>query len=298
MSNLIPGAVHRLIDTSGRAARKKGRAVVAHVAVSNSKTLPPSGGNDWHAYLPKAGGIIQYVDLDVRSYATLNGNGSVIAWESEGGVGEDVNGPWTDGQMEAGAFLLAYANETEGTPLEVMPDSRPGSRGMGYHRLGVDPFRVAGGELWSSARGKVCPGPTRIGQIPAMVARARELRGGSPAVLPIQAPAAPAPAPSVPGVPGLPGWSLPRGHYYGHKAGPAASHGGYYPAERGAVQAIQRRFIAAGCVPGITDWRSGWADGLWEDPTSAACRAWFARYRPGQPYTDRIYSDDYAVLGR
>ncbi len=112
-------------------------------------------------------------------------------------------------------------------------------------------------------------------------------------------PPAPAPVPvPVPPVPGLPRWNLPAGHWYGHRNGPAASHGGFYPHERPAIQAIQRRFIAAGCVPGVADWRSGWADGLWEDATSAAARRWFARHRPGQQFADRIYSDDYAALNR
>jgi hypothetical protein len=111
-------------------------------------------------------------------------------------------------------------------------------------------------------------------------------------------PAAPPRPPAVPPVPGLPAWTLPRGHWYGHMNGPAASHGGWYAHERPAIQAAQRRLIAAGCVDGIRDWRHGWADGRWEDATSAACRRWFARHRPGQQYTDRLYADDWAVLGR
>lgn len=109
----------------------------------------------------------------------------------------------------------------------------------------------------------------------------------------------PVPVPVViPPVPRLPAFTLPTGHWYGHRNGPAASHGGHHPYERPAVQAAQRRLIAAGCVPGVRDWRHGWADGLWEDATSAACRRWFARYRPGQQWTDRLYRDDWAVLGR
>ena len=67
---------------------------------------------------------------------------------------------------------------------------------------------------------------------------------------------------------------------------------------RDNVKWIQQRFIAKGCVSGVRDWRSGWADGLWENATDTACRTWFARFNPGQQYTDRIYRDDYAVLAR
>jgi hypothetical protein len=302
MVNLIPGALWQPIDVGDRARRRKGRAVVGHIAVSNSANLRPGGtpasrSADWHAYLPKAGGIVQYIDLDRTSWATRDGNGSVVAWESQGGVGEDVHGPWTDGQLEAAAVILAYLNETEGTPLEVMPDSRPASKGMGVHRLGVDPWRVAGGELWSSARGKTCPGNARVLQVPTIVDRARQLRGGSPAA-PMPSPA-PSPAPAgPPPVPALPPFGLPRGHYYGLVTGPARSHGGYYASERPAILAAQRRLIAKGYVPGVSDWRSGWADGVYEQPTADAVARFQRAEMPGTQYFGQLWSDDWARLGR
>lgn len=110
-------------------------------------------------------------------------------------------------------------------------------------------------------------------------------------------PASPLPTPSVPALPGRPDWTLPAGHYLGNIAGPAASHGGINAAERALVLYAQRVFIARGCVPGVVDWRSGWADGKWEGATDDACRRWFARYRPGQPFTTRLYRDDWGALG-
>jgi len=303
MPNLIPGALWQPVDVGNRAARRKGRAVVGHIAVTNSANLRPGAlatrASDWHAFLPRAGGIIQQIDLDLQSWATLNGNGSVIAWESEGGVGDDVNAPWSDPQVEAAAHLLAYANESEGVPLDVMPDSRPTSRGQGYHRLGVDPWRVSGGELWSSARGKVCPGPARIEQVPVIVSRARELRGGSAGALPVILPApAVQPAPAIARPPHL-GWALPAGHYYGNIGGPSRSHGGYYPTERDAVRVIQQWLIFRGCVDGVaaSSWPiSRWADGRWEAPTDAAMTEWHRRYYPGQPYPAQCWADDLARL--
>lgn len=106
-------------------------------------------------------------------------------------------------------------------------------------------------------------------------------------------------APAIKAPPPLPRWSLPRGHYYGHKDGPEQSHGGYYAAERPVIQRIQQWLIYRGCVAGVTpaSWStSRWADGRWETPTSVAVRNWFARYYPGQPHTDRLYADDYARL--
>lgn len=111
-------------------------------------------------------------------------------------------------------------------------------------------------------------------------------------------PTPPIVVPSIPALPGQPAWDLPSGHYFGNKAGPAASHGGFYPSERDNVQWIQRKFIALGCVAGQNDWRSSWADGLWEDATTAACRVFFSRFRNSQPIHTQIWKDDYAAMAR
>ena len=107
--------------------------------------------------------------------------------------------------------------------------------------------------------------------------------------------AKPAP-PVIPPLPRKPVWDLPRGHYFGDLRGPNESHGGGVDLDRDNVLWIQRKLIAAGCVPGVGDWRDGWADGKWETATTAAVQMWFARYRPGQKYTTRIYRDDYAAM--
>jgi hypothetical protein len=122
---------------------------------------------------------------------------------------------------------------------------------------------------------------------------------GAPAAPP-RPPAAPAPATPV-ALPAAPAWVLPAGHWLGNVAGGATQHGGI-PHDPPAVQELvlhaQRVFVATGCVPGVSDWRSGWADRKWEAATDAACRRWFARHRPGQTWTDRVYRDDYAVIAR
>lgn len=94
-----------------------------------------------------------------------------------------------------------------------------------------------------------------------------------------------------------PAW-MPQGHYFGDINGPARSHGGYYRNEQDEVRLIQQWFIYHGCVPGITNIYSGWADGRWEAPTTEACKRWFARFRPGQPYPTQIWRDDWVVLFR
>ena len=60
-------------------------------------------------------------------------------------------------------------------PCRAVLDSKPGRRGVGHHRLGIDPWRVSAGELWSTARGKACPGDRRIAQLPDVIAAAQRL---------------------------------------------------------------------------------------------------------------------------
>jgi hypothetical protein len=315
VANLVPGFLWTPIDVGTRAARRKGRGAIGHVAVSNSKNLIPgplaSRPSDWHFYFPKIGPARQYIDLDVQCWSSAGGNPTCPAWESEGGMGTaaQVNAePWTHDQIVSGAMVLRHLHQTEGTPYQDMRNSLPSSRGLGVHRYGISPWRVPGGEVWSSVNGKLCPGDAKAAQVATIVdlaASGQPLTYGTgdvwtpPAVTPTVTPTpAPVPSPAHAWVPDLPAWDLPAGHWFGNKAGGATQHGGFYIGERDNIKGIQRAFIVLGCVPGVSDYRSGWADGLWETATDVACRNWFARYRPGQQYTDRVYADDYAALQR
>lgn len=304
--NLVPGFTWHPVDVGNRAARRKGRGHVAHVAVSGSSLLVPGPLNsrpaDWHFYLPKVGPGVQMIDLDLQSWSSMNGNGSTTASEAEGGLGTaaQVNAePWSPDQFESLARILAYENETEGVPLQVMPNSLSSSRGLAPHRWGIDPWRVSGGEVWSSSRGKICPGDAKIAQLPEIVSRANEIVHGSPTPTP------PAPSGSVGFSGGLMApWALPPGHCLGDIKGPANVHGGdpRYDSDqvRWTIEGAQRCWIAAGLVPNVpaSEWRtSGWADGKWDAAySSPVCRAWFARFRPEQPFHDEVWSDDYAFM--
>jgi hypothetical protein len=178
MPNILPGAVWHPINVGGRAKRRKGRGLVGHVAVSASKNLvppPPSAGKDWHLYLPKSGPAIQYIDMDLQCWSTGAGNASLVAFESEGGLGStaQVNAePWTENQLDWAARILRYLHDTEGVPLRVMASSAAGERGFGTHRLGVPGYMAAGGEKWSSSAGKLCPGDAKHAQRFEIVRRA------------------------------------------------------------------------------------------------------------------------------
>ncbi|VXC42825.1 peptidoglycan recognition protein family protein [Nocardioides sp. AX2bis] len=127
-------------------------------------------------------------DTLYRSAANLDGNHRIIAIENEdhgnpfpAWGGSDVPA-LSDEQVESCARILAWAHHEHDVPLQLCPDSRPGSRGLAYHRQGCDgtftdghPGRVSGGEVWTSSFGKVCPGGRRIAQLPLILARAREI---------------------------------------------------------------------------------------------------------------------------
>lgn len=139
----------------------------------------------------------QHRDTTRQSAANYNGNGNVIAIENADhgpgfpawntNDGHVVPG-FTAAQIEAIAIILVFCHRAHGIPLELIPDSRPGRRGVGYHRQGIDSpnnfagyvykGRVSGGVLWTKATGKVCPGDRRITQlINEIIPRARVLAG-------------------------------------------------------------------------------------------------------------------------
>jgi hypothetical protein len=122
-----------------------------------------------------------------------------------------------------------------------------------------------------------------------------EAKGGAPAPTPPPAPA-PAPKPVAPYA-GAPWPSIiPRNQYFGDWHGPAASHGGYYQNEKQYVKMIQQRLIWFGFVPGHTNINDGWADGLFEAPTTAAVAAFQHAHMPGTQFYGQVWTDDWAKL--
>lgn len=77
----------------------------------------------------------------------------------------------------------------------------------------------------------------------------------------------PTPAPSAPPFP----LSYPP-NCYGDVNGPDWMHGGYFQSERPAVKAIQQALIRKGAVSGVSNPDSGWADGVFESPTTVAVK--------------------------
>lgn len=273
-----PGASWLPLD----AAYLPGKALIAHnrmnlhVAVSEAASLRGVfnrlGQPSSHFYVRKDGSVEQYVDTDQRAEADYEGNDATVSVETQGGVNNAQAEPWTDAQVEALARLFAWVVTTHGVPARLATDSRIGdtSKGLSWHRLGIDPWRVAGGMRYSTSRGKVCPGDAKIAQIPAVLARALALLG-TPAE--VSAPAAPAPAPVssgprviAPGVPAPP-FPLPAGSYFGPKSGPKASVSGYF-SHRSDLARWQQRMKDRGWAIGV--------DGLYGPQTERIARAFQA----------------------
>lgn len=177
----FPGAIRKEVTrhrTSLVLVNGRYRAVVFHIAVSDSASLfnyfNQPGNPTSHFYVRKTGVVEQYVDTQFRAPAQLEGNPTCISIETEGGTEAGCSGTWTAEQVNALTDLTVWLNQVGGLPLVAMPNSLPASVGVGYHRLGINPWRVSGGETWSDATGKECPCDHRIAQIPGILAAAQQ----------------------------------------------------------------------------------------------------------------------------
>lgn len=182
---IYPHAVVKIVRFHRR--KIKPNRVNLHTAVSNSTTLFPFFNKPKqvcsHFYVREDGTVEQYVDTQFQAAADLQGNGDTISIETWDGYkrlwfkSEDIP-PWTSAQVVAMANLLAWVHRVHDIPLVFVTDSLPGRRGVGYHRQGIDPWRVNGGLRYSNAYGKVCPGDERIKQVEGIVQLAAIAAGG------------------------------------------------------------------------------------------------------------------------
>ncbi len=129
--------------------------------------------------------VYQWCDTAYRAAANLDGNPRIISiecadfgtgflsWNTNDGSAVPA---FTSAQISALVNLTDWICATHGIPRVEAPDSQPGSRGLGWHRKGVESsppyrpgYRVNGGEHWSTSVGKVCPGDRRIAQIQTQI---------------------------------------------------------------------------------------------------------------------------------
>lgn len=168
-----PKAIWKPVTAKKRLRLTSAERFNLHVAVSETSSLHSffnrNGNPDSHFYVRKDGTVEQYVDTSQRAYCDVEGNSTTISVETQGGLKNAQGEPWTDEQMIALAELWAWVRKTHGVKNKIAVDSRPSknsSRGLSYHRLGIDPWRVSGGLRYSNSRGKICPGDAKIEQVP------------------------------------------------------------------------------------------------------------------------------------
>ena len=124
-----------------------------------------------HLVCAPDGTVEQHIDLDQIAWAQKDGDlRQLVGGDSGGAAGE-----WTDAQLKSLARIVRETSRRYG--FRCGRWGRPVVSGGGYHLLGV-PATAAqkaagvsqtGGELWSGAVGKVCPGPDRVKQVGKIV---------------------------------------------------------------------------------------------------------------------------------
>jgi hypothetical protein len=107
----------------------------------------------------------QFQDTDYTADANFEGSWHILSIETADNAPahpEDIE-PWTPKQVaKLVEVIVAWCKEYDIPPV-LIPDTKPGRRGLAYHYQGVAPNLVSGGEVWSKA-GHVCPGPVRVKQ--------------------------------------------------------------------------------------------------------------------------------------
>ncbi|MDQ3663099.1 MAG: N-acetylmuramoyl-L-alanine amidase [Actinomycetota bacterium] len=187
-----PGATWRPLaaDPSHQALMIRHDGIVLHTMAGSlagtEAMFLQSGftGTESHFGVGADGTILQWVDTSRRADANLNGTWRLLSVETA-----DTGPPfpswsasnvpaWTEAQLDAIAGIVAWAAKEHDFPIKAMRSSRAGERGVGWHRLGIEPWRVDGGEAWSESTGKACPGDRRIAQVPEVIRRAKAIAGG------------------------------------------------------------------------------------------------------------------------
>jgi hypothetical protein len=188
-----PAAIQRPVDRykpggSNHTPMPNPHRLCFHTAVSSGDSLfalfNTPGNAVAHFYIREDGKVEQYVDTDTRASANLDGNDDTIAVESwdNGAPGGQVP-DWTPAQVEAAAKLAAWVHDTHNIPLDPC-DASPGSRGVTWHRKGIDgnfptgllSGRKSGDEHWSNSAGKTCPGDKKIhGVVDKILPRAKAI---------------------------------------------------------------------------------------------------------------------------
>lgn len=246
----------RYVEAHGHGGiRAQTQMIVIHTTSNTATDEGEAGYASWRPdgtsahFYSDADSIIQALDTDLVAYGCYpTGNGRSVQFEITG-----TDGTVTDAELRQVAPIIARECKLRGIPvLRVSAlDLRNGVRGICGH---ADVTHAWG-------EGDHLDGGDRF-PWDQLMAYVRVAAGYTPTPLP-------GPAPAYP---------LKSGQVYGDVNGPAWMIGGFNGSERPAVAAIQRQLIYRGCVPGISDPGSPWADGVYEQPTTDAVKRYQARH--------------------
>ena len=181
---LYPGAKQRHLSHNFTGTATSKDCAILHstgsaTTVSQYGWFNTRGANaSSHFHVANDGTVEQYIDTAYMSWANTAANPRAVTIETQG----DGTKPWTPAQVVSIVRLLIWACDVHGIPIRQMASSAANQKGIGWHRLGCDgnfpplPSILAGrnqrgGQSWSSAYGKVCPGSDRIRQIPGIIAQ-------------------------------------------------------------------------------------------------------------------------------
>ena len=177
-----PKAARRELPQNRTARSISPRSIALHTAVSNGSTLYAffsgrSGGVESHFYVTETGTVEQYMDTAKRADCQLDGNAYAVSIETWDGAGDvwdarNVNRipPWNAKQVEALVELMAWICRTHNIPATKCP--RWDGRGIGYHAQ-----FTGGAKRWNEHH--ACPGPTRIRQVPTLIAQTKAALDGA-----------------------------------------------------------------------------------------------------------------------
>lgn len=171
---LIPGVDHRQLPNKSTVLLDP-KVINIHTMVwdlaSCERYFAGRGRPYSHVGTGYDGEVRQWQDLRFRAASCLHGNPRNISIENADTgpgfprwSGSDVP-DFTDAQAEALVVVISWLCHRFGIPKSAIGSSCAHERGVGWHRLGVSPWRQAGCSAWSSATGKVCPGDRRIHQL-------------------------------------------------------------------------------------------------------------------------------------
>lgn len=174
---VLPGANYRQLPGKSRIALDV-RWITVHTMAGTlegtESWFTPPGRPYSHRGLGGDGEVRQWQDGRYRAASDLEANPYSLSWECEdrgpGFPDWDIDDAgqvpaFTDAQVKALIVGLSWDCHRFGLPRTAIRSTCRHERGIGWHRLGIDPWRRAGCLLTSRHRGKRCPGDRRIYQL-------------------------------------------------------------------------------------------------------------------------------------